>query len=137
MTRSPLSSLALRLTPGADLKLSLLEFAQVHELQAGFILTAVGSLQAAHLRYAGQAEGEQRQQRFEIVSLVGTFSAQAAHLHIALADGQGKLLGGHVLPGCIIYTTAEIVVGELNAIAFNRAPDPQTGYRELVIEPRR
>ncbi|NJL84819.1 MAG: DNA-binding protein [Leptolyngbyaceae cyanobacterium SM1_1_3] len=134
--RSPLSVLAVRLVPGADLKASLLEFAGQHSLKAGCILTAVGSLQAARLRCAGQSEGTAWRQRFEIVSLVGTFSASAAHLHMALADEQGQMLGGHVMPGCVIYTTAEIVVGELETLAFNRAFDLQTGYPELQIDRR-
>ncbi|MFE4106731.1 PPC domain-containing DNA-binding protein [Almyronema epifaneia] len=134
--RSPLSTLALRLNPGSDLKTSLLELATANNLQASCILTAVGSLQAAHLRYAGQSQGCQWRQRFEIVSLVGTFSTKAAHLHIALADEQGQLLGGHVLEGCVVYTTAELVVGELTALTFDRQIDPQTGYPELLIQQR-
>ncbi|MFZ1029878.1 MAG: PPC domain-containing DNA-binding protein [Limnoraphis robusta] len=50
--------LPIRLKPNQDLKLSLQEIAVTHQIQAGFILTAVGSLQQATVRFAGQEESE-------------------------------------------------------------------------------
>ncbi|MGD1942577.1 MAG: PPC domain-containing DNA-binding protein [Leptolyngbyaceae cyanobacterium] len=130
-----LTPYALRLTPGADLKVSLQTLTQQHQLAAACILTAVGSLTVAHLRFAGQSTTTVLQERFEIVSLVGTLSVEGVHLHLAIANAQGQLWGGHLMPGCLIYTTAEIVVGALPGLRFQRLADEQTGYRELVIEP--
>ena len=124
----------LRLSPGEDLKENLQRFTQRHSLAAGCIVTAVGSLQQANLRFAGQDTSTALSQRFEIISLVGTLSLNGLHLHMAIADEQGHTLGGHVMPGCLIYTTAEIVVGSLSGVTFHRALDRQTGYRELVME---
>lgn len=39
-------------------------------------------------------------ERFEIVSLTGTLSRHGAHLHIAIADFQGNVVGGHLMDGC-------------------------------------
>ncbi|MBD0267145.1 MAG: DNA-binding protein [Cyanobacteria bacterium Co-bin8] len=125
---------ALRLVPGQDLKQALGELAQAHEIQAGIILTAVGSLRQAALRFAGQSEATVLLGPFELVSLVGTLSVEGLHLHGAIADAQGHTLGGHIMEGCLIYTTAEIVVGEVSQTAFRRQVDACTGYRELVIE---
>ncbi|MDY7022119.1 MAG: PPC domain-containing DNA-binding protein [Cyanobacteriota bacterium] len=127
--------LPLRLKPNQDLKLSLQEIATIEQIQAGFILTAVGSLQQAKLRFAGQDESVCLSGRFEIVSLVGTLSREGIHLHIALADHQGKTIGGHLQTGCIIYTTAEIVIGIVPGYIFRRTPDTETGYLELEINP--
>ena len=44
--------------------------------------------------------------------------------------------GGHLLPGCVVNTTAEIVLAEIPDRAFTRQPDSETGYDELVITPR-
>jgi predicted DNA-binding protein with PD1-like motif len=44
--------------------------------------------------------------------------------------------GGHVARGCIVRTTAEILLAVLDDVAFARAPDAATGYAELVIGPR-
>ncbi|WP_413164462.1 PPC domain-containing DNA-binding protein [Capilliphycus salinus ALCB114379] len=130
-----IDALPLRLKPNQDLKLSLQKIAAIHQIQAGFILTAVGSLQQATLRFAGQDDSLCLSGRFEIVSLVGTLSTEGIHLHIALADTQGKTIGGHLQTGCIIYTTAEIVIGTIEGYRFQRTPDGETGYLELEINP--
>lgn len=122
-----------RLSPGDDLKQSLQAMTESHAIAAGCILTTVGSLQPASLRFAGQDQATLLTDRFEIVSLVGTLSLDGLHLHMAVSDRQGRTLGGHVMPGCLIYTTAEIVVGTLSGLAFHRQMDNQTGYRELAI----
>lgn len=124
----------LRLSPGEDLKERLQAFVQAQAIAAGGIITTVGSLQQASLRFAGAEQSTVLRDRFEIVSLVGTLSPQGLHLHMAISDRQGRTLGGHVMPGCIIYTTAEIIVGALPGLVFQRAFDPQTGYRELTIQ---
>ncbi len=71
--------------------------------------------------------------KFEIVSLIGTLSDKKCHLHISLSDGDGKVIGGHLKKGCTIYTTAEIVIGELPGLEFTREPDKSTGFVELIV----
>lgn len=56
-------------------------------------------------------------------------------MHIAIAVRTGKTIGGHLDNGCIIYTTAEIVIGVNEEFSFNRILDQQTGYKELQIIP--
>ena len=71
-------------------------------------------------------------QRFEIVSLVGTFSRSGGcHLHISLSDATGKTIGGHLIDG-IIFTTLEVVIGTIDNVNFSRELDDKTGYKELV-----
>lgn len=72
----------------------------------------------------------------EILTLAGSLAANGSHLHISVADRQGRVLGGHVAPGCIVRTTAEILLALLPDWQFERAPDPATGYAELQIAPR-
>lgn len=125
---------ALRLSPGSDLKMSLLAFAREHGLRAASIVTCVGSLQRAHLRFADQEKGTVLEGKYEIVSLVGTFSADAGgHFHLSISDGQGHTIGGHLLDGNLVYTTAEITLLEATDLEFRREPDSLTGYRELRI----
>jgi len=54
-------------------------------------------------------------------------------LHISLSDKDGKIIGGHLKKGCIIYTTAEIVIGEFDNLIFAREQDEKTGFVELVV----
>lgn len=125
---------ALRLSPGQDLRKELESFARDHGLQAGFVVTCVGSLQKAVIRPANQSVALTRTEKFEIVSLVGTLSADGPHLHIALSDSTGATIGGHLLEGCEIYTTAEVVLGNARSLRFRRTVDPATGFPELTIE---
>lgn len=127
---------ALRLHPGDDLRERLTTFSREQSLQAAFVLTCVGSLSQARLRFAGRDEATELAGDLEVVSLVGTLGADGCHLHAAVADAQGATLGGHVLEGCRIRTTAEIVIGEAPGLRFSREHDAATGYRELVITPK-
>lgn len=124
---------ALRLLPGQDLKQEIALFAQKAGIRAGFLITCVGSLDQAILRLANQKEATVLHGPFEIVALSGTLAINGLHLHIAISDSIGRTYGGHVLEGCLIYTTAEIVLGSAENLQFSREPDPATGYQELVI----
>lgn len=127
---------AIRLSPGQDLKKGLTAFVREKNLQAAFIVTCVGSLQQAILRLANQPGAITRVEKFEIVSLTGTLSPDGAHLHIALSDSIGTTIGGHLLDGNLIYTTAEIVIGEAGGLIFKRETDPATTYKELKVYKR-
>jgi predicted DNA-binding protein with PD1-like motif len=133
---SPMSVHALRLRPGQDLLNELCAYAAAANLQAAFIVTCVGSLTTAALRFANKPGPAKLTGHFEICSLVGTLSRDSCHLHISIADGDGNMRGGHVLEGCVIYTTAEIVLGEATALTFSRPVDPETTWDELAIETR-
>jgi predicted DNA-binding protein with PD1-like motif len=126
---------ALRLKPNEDLKQTLKIFALQENIKAGFILTAIGSLKVATIRFANQDTSTVLSEKFEILSLNGTIATTGVHLHIAISDKQGKTIGGHLDDGCIIYTTAEIVIGISEEYTFLRTSDQQTGYKELEIIP--
>lgn len=131
---------AVRLTPGTDLKEALTLFVETHALRAGCILSCVGSLSRARLRMpgaAGEAEAFRTfEEPMEIVSLAGTLCPDGLHVHISLARRDGACIGGHLVPGCIVNTTAELVIGELLDVEFRRPPDPETGYGELEVRAR-
>ena len=125
--------LALRLLPGDDLREGLeAAFADQPEA-AGFVAACVGSLRGAQLRPAGRDAALGLAGPLEIVALSGTFSADGPHLHLAVADAAGQVTGGHLLPGCPVRTTAEVVVALASACAFRRHSDPRTGYAELFL----
>ena len=124
---------ALRLKPQQELRKELEQFTRSKKIRAGFILTAVGSLDRATIRFAGAKTIKDLSGPFEIVSLVGTLSPDGPHLHIALGDRNGKTISGHLRAG-VVRTTCELVIGESESHAFHRARDPKTGYDELVIK---
>jgi len=126
----------LRLQPGDDLRQALETWMGHQQEQAGCVISAIGSLSVIQLRFAGAAEATTIHGELEILSLAGTLSANGAHLHIAIADSSGAVIGGHLCPGSLVRTTAELVVGLLPEWWFNRELDPATGYAELRITPR-
>lgn len=127
----------MRLRPGQDLQEQIFAFAKAQDLQAAAIVTCVGSLKKATVRFANQPGGTSLEGGpFEIVSLVGTFTREGGHLHISLSDGKGQTLGGHLMPGSAIFTTAEIVLVELDGLTFAREKDIETTYDELSVRPR-
>jgi uncharacterized protein len=131
---------AFRLHPGTDLKRELKRLAKENDLRAAFILSCVGSLSFASIRMAGAQPDSEIVKTFneplEIISLVGTLSADGIHVHVGLARADGQCIGGHLDDGCIVKTTAELIICELSHLEFRRTPDEKTGFRELSIHKR-
>lgn len=127
--------LALRLHPEQDLKIELDQLVEKHGVEAACILTCVGSLTVASLRFANQEVVQKLEGHFEIVSLTGVMSKHGSHYHIAIADEQGKNYGAHLMEGCKVYTTAEIIIGIVPNCSFLRTFDSQTGFPELEVVP--
>src|SRR6187549_1434839 len=115
-----------RLMPGEDLRKSIEAIVKEKNIEAGWINTCVGSLTDYTIRFANQREGGHGSGHFEIVSLTGTISVNGSHLHISICDSTGKTIGGHLLEGCKIYTTAEIVIGVSKEFVFTREKDGST-----------
>ena len=125
---------AFRLRPGQDLKKSIQDHAKKNKFSAGFVITCVGSLSVVCVRMANEKETTVLSDKHEIVSLTGTLSETGCHLHIAVADRKGQTLGGHLMEGSLVFTTAELVLGQIQELEFSREIDPQTGFKELVVK---
>lgn len=132
---APLAAHAMRLRPGQDLRVELERWAKDEHIAAACIVTAVGSLTRASIRYANREQATVLEGHFEVTSLVGTLSEAGSHLHITVADEEGRTYGGHLEEGSSIYTTMEVVVGRLPGVVFARELDPTYGYDELVVRP--
>ena len=122
-----------RLKPGEDLRKSIEAIVKEKNIEAGWINTCVGSLADYTIRFANQQQGTSGSGHFEIVNLTGTVSVNGSHLHISISDSTGKTIGGHLLEGCKIYTTVEIVIGTTSAYEFTRKKDGTTEWQELQV----
>jgi predicted DNA-binding protein with PD1-like motif len=130
-----MQTLALRLTPGKDLRSALEAALRASGQSAAFVVQGIGSLSQARLRLAGAADASALEGDMEILTLAGSLSPDGVHLHISVADAQGRVTGGHVAPGCIVRTTAEVLLVLLAGVQFRRIFDAATGYAELAISP--
>jgi len=123
-----------RLLPGSDLKQSIQNYVNEHQIKAGWMVTCAGSLTHYQLRFANQTTPHSDSGHFEILSLTGTLSSNGSHLHISVSDSTGKTIGGHLLDNCIVYTTAEIVIQSTSSLVFKREHDGSTPWQELKVE---
>lgn len=127
--------IAVRLTRGKDLRQELLALCGHERILAGTIASLVGSLDVAALRFAGQDQVKILPGPFEIVSATGTCGGAGVHVHVALADATGQLIGGHLGEGSIVATTVEMVVLDMSAwFSFQREHDADTQAKELRVQ---
>lgn len=126
--------LPLRLRPGQDLRRALEEIVADEGCDAAFVLSGIGSLASTQLRLAGAKDQVRIDGDVEILTLAGSISAASSHLHISVADAAGVVKGGHAGYGCVVRTTAELLIALLPEWHFAREVDKTTGYEELVVQ---
>lgn len=120
-----------RLKKGDDLLLAIQAYARKYQIKAAVPLACVGSL------YRWRLRGTDGKSLFDgggiaqIISLGGTISENGTHLHISLSRENLCVVGGHLVEGCIVGSTAEIVLDELEDTVFLRTIDAETGNCEL------
>ena len=122
-----------RLAKGADLLDALTAVCR----EAGVVLgrvEAIGALERGRIGYYDQ---DAREYVFtdvpgahEIVSLVGNVSIKDdesfVHAHVALAGADGRVVGGHLAPGSVVFA-CEYLIQELDGPPLERAHDKATG----------
>ncbi len=126
-------TLCKRLTMGDDLYASLNALAKENDISAGCVVSLVGCLKRAVIRRAGGDRFVEIEGPLEIVSSTGTISRERAHIHISVADKTLATFGGHMREGCIVASTAEVVLLIMDDTRFSGEFDPLTGYNELTI----
>ncbi len=128
--------LPLRLEPGQDLRRALEQALADQGVQAAFVLSGMGSLGPAVLRLAGAEHTLRLDEELELLTLAGSLGQGPAgghsHLHASVSLPDGRVLGGHVGYGCVVRTTAEVLLALLPDWQFTREADPATGWAELV-----
>lgn len=132
--KSAVEAHVLRLGPDEDPKLVLMNYVRENKINSASIVSVVGSLKLAVIRYANQKEPVKLEGFREVVSLSGTLGATSgSHLHLSVSDAKGVTLGGHLGEGSKVYTTLEIVLQSYPDITFKRVLDPKTTYEELSV----
>lgn len=122
-----------RLHRGDDLFKSIQALAREQHIGAGVVLSAVGCISKGVVRDASGVTLRRIDEPCEIVSLNGTVSEVRCHLHIALSKEDLSTVGGHLVEGCIVNTTCELVLGILDGWHIDKEFDAETGYDELIF----
>lgn len=100
-------------------------------IKAGFFIL-IGNLKKATLGFyrKGKYETIKVEELVEIVSCMGNISLKEnrpfAHAHISVSNEKGEVIGGHVMPGCVIAATGELVLIEAADARLHRKLDEKT-----------
>ncbi len=129
----PVAVHLVRLDCGEDLYDGITEFVRERGILAAAV-NCLGALTRASLRYYHQEERRyvdfDLERHLEVVAGVGNVSMLDGdpflHLHVALADADGKAYGGHVNVGCEVFAL-EATIWELAGDPPVREPDDCTG----------
>ncbi len=134
-----------RFDVGEDLFLSIKKIVSDHEIKAGSF-TLIGAVDKAkygfyHPRKKTYTISEWKptttsSPALEILSCVGTIAQledeTIIHGHITLAGEKGEIMGGHLLEGCCVNPTAELVIFTFDGILL-RKRDPALNLALLSI----
>ncbi len=104
-----------RLRRGQDLYEEIEAYVKAHHIAAGAVVSGVGCVSRWRLRDATGVRVRSGEEDVEIVSLMGTVSEYGCHLHASFSREDLSAFGGHLLPGCTVNTTAEIVLAEIRS----------------------
>ena len=95
--------------------------------------TAIGSVAKAEVGFYvgnGQYSTISLHGPLEVLSCVGNVSSKQGvpfvHGHISLSDLQGKAYGGHLMPGCLVDPTFEVVLHSYEVTDLVRKLDPES-----------
>jgi predicted DNA-binding protein with PD1-like motif len=118
---------------GSDVLQELEEFVRSRGINLAW-LSGLGAVSRATIRYYDQPNKEwidlDIDQRLEVVSLSGNVSLlngePIVHLHVVLADEQGRCIGGHLGSNTRVFNL-EILMETLSGPAVIRKMDAETG----------
>ena len=118
-----------RLFEDEDLLETIALAAKQNSVNSGFFFL-IGTLKKAVLGYykEGKYLPIMKDGPLEIVSCMGNISVKekaelVVHGHIVVSNSKGDAFGGHVLPGCLVDATAELVLAEVEGGTLKREFD--------------
>ena len=130
--------LALKLDPGSDPRQRLEQEARTRGI-SGFVVSSVGNLSRATLRFPGQPRPTVLEGELEIISLTGSIDPHGVHLHLSVSDGEGRVTGGHLEAGSRVHTGADVLVALVEPMAAGASRRfPRSGHSsaDWPLEPR-
>jgi predicted DNA-binding protein with PD1-like motif len=120
-----------RLAAGADIAGGLLDFATANGIEAAWV-SYLGAVRRATFRYYDQEALEYRDlvmdQHLEVLIGTGNISmldgAPFLHSHAVFGDDRGAAFGGHIAPGCEVFSLEvrmEVLEGDPPVRRFDAA----------------
>jgi uncharacterized protein len=127
-----------RVKPKQELLNEISRYCHENGISSGIVIGIIGSVEKASLNFItklpGKYEGVEYPGPLEIVCAQGSVALKdndtIVHIHIQLS-GQNMCRGGHLVEA-IIFSTAEVIIGELD-YQLQRYYDSHTGLNELQV----
>ena len=118
-----------RFAEGEDLLETIASVARQNSVDSGFFFL-IGTLKRAVLGFykEGKYLPIKKAGPLEIVSCMGNISTKekselVVHGHIVVSDAKGDSFGGHILSGCAVDATAELVLTKVKSGTLRREFD--------------
>ncbi|MHA1480244.1 MAG: PPC domain-containing DNA-binding protein [Candidatus Thorarchaeota archaeon] len=129
-----------RMVLGEDILKTIQEIASENKISAGQ-LSLIGAISKATLGYFDRQSKQYRSfsidEDLEVVSCMGNIAIAEngdyiVHAHMIVADEKGKCYGGHLMEGCEVSVTIELVINVFDGKLL-RAIDTDTGLNLLNL----
>ncbi len=107
-----------------------------YAVKSGTVLWAVGMIEKAEIGYfqGPNYKKDSYRERMEVVSFHGSITENEPrlHIHIALANSNHEVFGGHFFSG-EANPLLEVQIQKLDLITMRREKNMQSGLKELYI----
>ena len=125
-----------RVKPGQELASEIAGYCRQHGISSGVVIGIIGSVVSVKLNFLkelpGKYETGEYQGPLEIVGAQGSVALKDSelivHVHLQVSS-QSECRGGHLVEARV-FSTAEVVIGELDYQLYRYADD-YTGLNEL------
>ncbi|MFC1862302.1 PPC domain-containing DNA-binding protein [Chloroflexota bacterium] len=127
-----------RVKPNQELASEIASYCRQNSISSGVVIGIIGSVESARLNFLkelpGKYETKEYQGPLEIVCAQGSIALKDTeliiHVHIQLSSTD-SCQGGHLVEA-EVFSTAEVVIGELDYQLYRYADD-YTGLNELQL----
>ncbi|MFW9907058.1 MAG: PPC domain-containing DNA-binding protein [Candidatus Thorarchaeota archaeon] len=135
-----IKTVVVRMVPGEDILETLEDLAKKLEIRAGYLML-IGAISGATLGYFDLEKKQYKSfiidKDLEVTSCIGNIAVgrdgnPIVHAHIVVADEQGKSFSGHLMRGCRVSVTIEVILTILDG-KLERAPDNTSGLNLLNL----
>ena len=127
-----------RVRPRQELASEIVRYCQQNGVSSGVVIGIIGSAESARLNFLRELPGKYETKEYggplEIVGAQGSVALKdgelIVHVHIQLSSADG-CQGGHLVEA-VVFSTAEVTIGELDYQLYRYADD-YTGLNELRV----
>jgi predicted DNA-binding protein with PD1-like motif len=132
--------LCVYMQPGEDFHECIEKVAEQKGIQAGAILSGIGTFDKARIHHIVDTEFPatdkfvQIEGPVELCSVDGIIADYKPHMHCSMALRGGELFSGHLEPGCRVLYLAEVVIARLSGAELERDEHPEFGTPRLKVK---